>query len=38
MKKYRLYQVDSFTKTKFTGNLAGVVLNNVIVSRTEIEL
>lgn len=27
MKTYRLYQVDSFTKNKFTGNPAGVVPN-----------
>jgi PhzF family phenazine biosynthesis protein len=27
MQKYRLYQVDSFTKMKFTGNPAGVVSN-----------
>ena len=27
MKKYRLYQVDSFTKEKFCGNPAGVVAN-----------
>lgn len=27
MKSYRLYQVDSFTKDKFTGNPAGVVTN-----------
>lgn len=27
MKSYRLYQVDSFTKDKFTGNPAGVVSN-----------
>ncbi len=27
MKKYRLYQVDSFTKELFKGNPAGVVLN-----------
>ncbi|MEH6457152.1 MAG: PhzF family isomerase [Cocleimonas sp.] len=27
MKSYRLYQVDSFTKNKFTGNPAGVVTN-----------
>ncbi len=27
MKKYRLYQVDSFTKEKFCGNSAGVVSN-----------
>lgn len=27
MKKYRLYQVDSFTREKFSGNPAGVVLN-----------
>ena len=27
MKTYRLYQVDSFTKQKFTGNPAGVVSN-----------
>ena len=25
MKSYTLYQVDAFTKTKFTGNSAGVV-------------
>ena len=27
MKSYRLYQLDSFTKDKFTGNPAGVVTN-----------
>jgi len=27
MKKYRVYQVDSFTREKFTGNPAGVVTN-----------
>lgn len=27
MKKYRVYQIDSFTDTKFTGNPAGVVPN-----------
>ncbi|WP_331619558.1 PhzF family isomerase [Vallitalea guaymasensis] len=27
MKKYRLYQIDSFTKDKFTGNPAGVITN-----------
>jgi PhzF family phenazine biosynthesis protein len=27
MKKYRLYQIDSFTKEKFTGNPAGVITN-----------
>ncbi len=27
MKKYRLFQVDAFTKHKFYGNPAGVVLN-----------
>lgn len=27
MKKYRIYQVDSFTKEKLTGNPAGVVTN-----------
>lgn len=26
-KKYRLYQIDSFTKKKFTGNPAGVITN-----------
>lgn len=26
-KKYRLYQIDSFTKEKFTGNPAGVITN-----------
>ncbi len=26
-KKYRLYQIDSFTKNKFTGNPAGVITN-----------
>lgn len=28
MKKYTLYQVDSFTKEKFKGNPAGVVINS----------
>lgn len=27
MKKYHLYQIDSFTKEKFTGNPAGVITN-----------
>lgn len=27
MEKYRLYQIDSFTKERFTGNPAGVVTN-----------
>lgn len=27
MKKYRIYQVDAFTKTRFEGNPAGVVAN-----------
>lgn len=27
MKKYRIYQVDSFTKDKFKGNPAGVIIN-----------
>lgn len=27
MKKYQVYQVDSFTKAKFTGNPAGVISN-----------
>lgn len=27
MKKYNLYQIDSFTKQKFTGNPAGVITN-----------
>lgn len=27
MKKYRLYQIDAFTKEKFTGNPAGVITN-----------
>jgi PhzF family phenazine biosynthesis protein len=27
MKKYIVYQIDSFTKTKFKGNPAGVVVN-----------
>lgn len=26
-KKFRLYQVDSFTKERFTGNPAGVITN-----------
>lgn len=26
VKKYNLYQIDSFTKEKFTGNPAGVIL------------
>lgn len=26
-RKYRLYQIDSFTKQKFTGNPAGVITN-----------
>lgn len=27
MKKYKLYQIDAFTKEKFTGNPAGVITN-----------
>lgn len=27
MKKYQIYQVDSFTKERFSGNPAGVVTN-----------
>ena len=27
MKSYNLYQIDSFTKEKFTGNPAGVITN-----------
>ena len=27
IKKYKLYQVDSFTKEKFSGNPAGVITN-----------
>ena len=27
MKTYNIYQVDSFTKNRFCGNPAGVVLN-----------
>jgi len=26
-RKYNLYQIDSFTKEKFTGNPAGVITN-----------
>ena len=27
VRKYNLYQIDSFTKEKFTGNPAGVITN-----------
>jgi len=27
IKKYNLYQIDSFTKEKFAGNPAGVITN-----------
>ncbi len=35
-KKYHLYQIDSFTKEKFTGNPAGVITN--ADGLTEIEM
>ncbi|WP_105615420.1 PhzF family isomerase [Vallitalea okinawensis] len=36
-KKYRLYQIDSFTKEKFTGNPAGVVTNADGLSESEMQ-
>lgn len=37
MKAYRVYQVDSFTKSKFYGNPAGVVLNADDLSETQMQ-
>lgn len=36
-KKYRLYQIDSFTKEKFTGNPAGVITNADGLSESEMQ-
>lgn len=38
MKTYRIYQVDSFTKEKFTGNPAGVVTNADGLSEEQMQL
>lgn len=37
LRKYTLYQVDSFTKTKFTGNPAGVITNADGLSEYEMQ-
>ncbi len=37
MKKYKLYQVDSFTKEKFKGNPAGVVSNAKGLSKEQMQ-
>ncbi|MEL7648389.1 MAG: PhzF family isomerase [Sedimentibacter sp.] len=37
MKKYHLYQIDSFTKEKFTGNPAGVITNADGLSEIEMQ-
>lgn len=37
MKKYEVYQVDSFTKERFSGNPAGVVLNADGLSEAEMQ-
>lgn len=37
MKSYRVYQVDAFTKTRFTGNPAGVVANADGLSETQMQ-
>lgn len=37
MKKYKLYQVDSFTNKKFTGNPAGVVTNGDGLTENEMQ-
>ncbi|MDR3597550.1 PhzF family isomerase [Clostridium sp.] len=37
MRKYTLYQIDSFTKEKFTGNPAGVVTNADGLSEEEMQ-
>lgn len=36
-KKFRLYQVDSFTKEKFTGNPAGVITNADGLSESQMQ-
>lgn len=36
-RKYRLYQIDSFTKEKFTGNPAGVITNADGLSENEMK-
>lgn len=36
-KKYRLFQIDSFTKDKFTGNPAGVITNADGLSESEMQ-
>ena len=36
-RKYRLYQIDSFTKEKFTGNPAGVITNADGLSEREMQ-
>lgn len=36
-KKYRIYQIDSFTKELFTGNPAGVVTNADGLSDTQMQ-
>jgi len=37
MRKYNLYQIDSFTKTKFTGNPAGVITNADGLTETQMQ-
>lgn len=37
MRKYRLYQIDSFTEEKFTGNPAGVITNADGLSEQEMQ-
>lgn len=37
MKQYKLYQIDSFTKEKFTGNPAGVITNADGLSESEMQ-
>lgn len=37
MKKYRIYQVDSFTRSRFHGNPAGVVPNADGLSEEQIQ-
>ncbi|MCP4154281.1 MAG: PhzF family isomerase, partial [bacterium] len=38
MKKYTVYQIDSFTRTKFAGNPAGVVINADGLSEKQMQL
>jgi PhzF family phenazine biosynthesis protein len=38
MKKYLVYQIDSFTKEAFTGNPAGVVLNADSLNETKMQM